>query len=394
MNHADQCQIIIVGAGPAGLLLGILLAKQGISITILEANTELDRNPRAAHYASIAIQEMRRAGILEDVQKEGYIPEGVCWREFDGTYIAGIRSHVDDPEVMICLPLDKLLRLYYRHFQKEPTGELLWQHKVVGIEQDDGEARVICETPGGTKTLGADYVLGCDGANSQIRKSLFGKEYPGETLHSQIIATNVYYDFHKFGYWDSNFIVHPEDWYMAAKITPDGMWRVTYGDKTGLSTKEYLERQPMRYEQLLPGNPKPGDYKLMNASPYKLQQRCAPSFRVGRFILVADAAHLCNPFGGMGLTGGFADITSLYDCLMAMQNGLTTDKILDKYSEIRIKKWAEIIDPVSRGNFRRLWAEDAIPERLAFFEMCKKMETDEEMQKGGAAVSDLRCPTR
>jgi hypothetical protein len=95
---------------------------------------------------------------------------------------------------------------------------------------------------------------------------------------------------------------------------------------------------------------------------------------------------LTTPSGGMGLTGGFADITSLYDCLMAIQNGLTTDKILDKYSEIRIKKWAEIIDPVSRANFRRLWAEDAIPERLAFFEMCKKMETDEVMQKQGAAV--------
>jgi hypothetical protein len=98
---------------------------------------------------------------------------------------------------------------------------------------------------------------------------------------------------------------------------------------------------------------------------------------------------LTTPSGGMGLTGGFADITSLYDCLMAIQNGLTTDKILDKYSEIRIKKWTEIIDPVSRANFRRLWAKDAIPERLAFFEMCKKMEKDEEMQKQGAAVSAL-----
>jgi hypothetical protein len=91
----------------------------------------------------------------------------------------------------------------------------------------------------------------------------------------------------------------------------------------------------------------------------------------------------------MGLTGGFADITSLYDCLMAIQNRLTTDKILDKYSEIRIKKWVEIIDPVSRVNFRRLWDDDAIPERLAFFEMCRKMEKDEEMQKQGAAVSAL-----
>jgi hypothetical protein len=49
------------------LLLGILLAKQGINITILEANAELDKNPRVTHYASIAIQEMQRDSILEDI---------------------------------------------------------------------------------------------------------------------------------------------------------------------------------------------------------------------------------------------------------------------------------------------------------------------------------------
>jgi len=85
--------------------------------------------------------------------------------------------------------------------------------------------------------------------------------------------------------------------------------------------------------------------------------------------------------GGLGLTGGFADVTSLYDCLMAIQNGLTDDSILDKYSEIRIKKWKDVIDPVSRANFARVWDEDAMPERLKFFEMCKKINTDEETMK-------------
>jgi 2-polyprenyl-6-methoxyphenol hydroxylase-like FAD-dependent oxidoreductase len=174
------------------LLLGILLSKQGINITILEANAELDSNPRATHHASIAVREMRRAGVLEDVQKEGLIPQGVCWRELDGTFIAGIKSHVEDPDVMVCLPLDRLIKLYYLHLQKQPTAVVKFSHKVVGIEQDETEARVVCETPAGKKVLGADYVLGCDGANSQVRKSLFGdKNFPGETLHSQIIATNV-----------------------------------------------------------------------------------------------------------------------------------------------------------------------------------------------------------
>jgi len=82
---------------------------------------------------------------------------------------------------------------------------------------------------------------------------------------------------------------------MAAKITTDGLYRVTYGDIPRLSREEYIARQPQRYEEILPGNPKPGEYRITNISPYKLQQRCAPSFRVGRILLAADAAHLCNP---------------------------------------------------------------------------------------------------
>ena len=106
----------------------------------------------------------------------------------------------------------------------------------------------------------------------------------------------MYYDFDKkFNWWDSNFIVHPTNWFMAARITNDGLWRVTYGDDASLGRDEIVKRQPKRYEVILPGSPKPGDYQLVGISPYKLQQRCAKSFRVGKVLLVADAAHLCNP---------------------------------------------------------------------------------------------------
>jgi len=178
---------------------------------------------------------------------------------------------------------------------------------------------------------------------------------------------------------------------MAARITNDGLWRVTYGDKWGLSNEEYIKRQPQRYEEILPGKPKPGDYKLVGASPYKLHQRCAESFRVGRFLLAADAAHLCNPFGGMGLTGGLADVGSLFDCLMAIQNGLTDDSILDKYSEVRIAKWKEMIDPMSRANFRRIWDKEMEEDRDQFFDFCRKLEKDDELTKKMALVSPRLC---
>lgn len=82
---------------------------------------------------------------------------------------------------------------------------------------------------------------------------------------------------------------------MAAKITKDGMWRVTYGETSGLSHDVLKERQPEKFRTMLPGHPDPSQYKLVNISPYKVHQRLAEKLRVGRFILAADAAHLCNP---------------------------------------------------------------------------------------------------
>src|SRR5271170_5025260 len=114
----------------------------------------------------------------------------------------------------------------------------------------------------------------------------------------------------------------------------------------------------MKYEQMLPGNPKPGDYKLTNISPYKVHQRCAEKFRVGRFLLAADAAHLCNPFGGMGLTGGMVDAGNLADCLIGLAEGIADDSILDKYDEIRRAMWHNIINPVSTDNILRMHSQD------------------------------------
>jgi len=114
----------------------------------------------------------------------------------------------------------------------------------------------------------------------------------------------------------------------------------------------------MKYEKMLPGNPKPGEYKLTNISPYKIHQRCAEKFRVGRFLLAADAAHLCNPFGGLGLTGGLVDAGGLADCLIGLSEGIADDSILDKYDEIRRAMWHNIINIVSSANIRRLNDQD------------------------------------
>jgi hypothetical protein len=80
--------------------------------------------------------------------------------------------------------------------------------------------------------------------------------------------------------------------------------------------------------------------------------------------------------GGLGLTGGFADVGSLYDCFTGIHSDELDDSILDKYSEIRIKIWRDLIDPMSRANFHRLWDPEYLKDRDEFFKMCEKATND------------------
>jgi 2-polyprenyl-6-methoxyphenol hydroxylase-like FAD-dependent oxidoreductase len=156
---------------------------------------ELDTKPRATHYASAAVEELNRAGVLEDVRAQGFTPSGVAWRKIDGTFLAATQNKVvlDDPNRTVCLPLNKLGRIMYDHIQKCPTATVLWGHEVTAIEQDEKSARVTAKSAEGEKTFEADYVVGCDGANSKVRRLLFGDwEFPGHTWDEQIVATNVY----------------------------------------------------------------------------------------------------------------------------------------------------------------------------------------------------------
>lgn len=162
---------------------------------VLEAADQLDSQPRATHYSPPAVRELRRAGLIEDILAEGFIPNGIAWRKANGTLLGELAANVlpaDYPDKMICLPLDRLGKILTRHIATQPTVEVKYSHKVVKLAQTEMEASVVVETKDGELTLSADFVVGCDGANSQVRRSLFGdREFPGKTWDKQIVATNV-----------------------------------------------------------------------------------------------------------------------------------------------------------------------------------------------------------
>ncbi|KZL84011.1 fad binding domain-containing protein [Colletotrichum incanum] len=353
-------KVVVVGCGPAGLLLTILLSKEGIEVQVLEAAGDVDRRPRAAYYGTASIPDLQRAGVLEEIRRLGFPPTSFTSRQFGGDYRAyglldtNLLADIDGQDLRsACLPQKELLEVLIDRVKNDPLVTLSWSHKVLEVSQNEEKAWVDVETPQGKTRIEADYIVGCDGAHSIVRKCLFDNDFPGKTWDVQLVSTDTYYDLEKFGFTHANFIMHPKNFFIAAKLNDEGLFRITYAEPGDMPYEEVEKRLYSRLEEILPGNPKPEEYKMLGWAPHKIHQRCVPSMRVGRILLASDAAHLCNPLGGLGVTGGFVDVGGLADCLLGIWKGLADTSILDIYSEKRKQKWYEVTDVVTTDNFMR-----------------------------------------
>ena len=331
-----------MGAGPSGLLLSLLLSSctPPIRSTIVERRTQVDDNPRASFYASPVLREFRRVpGLMERVLERSFVPDAVAWRHLDGREICRIEPPNDAEGerrgegrdgkaggvTMVSLPLDGLLPIMVELLkgiadEEAGVGRLLLGREVVAVGQDRDQERawvdVKAEGSEAVERMEGHYVIGCDGANSTVRKALFGDSWPGFTWDKQIVATNVrprterarvqrqpltsceqvYYPrFESFKWTSSSFMLDPAHFSMIAQIAPDGLLRITYGEEGNLTREQMQERLPWKFKQFVPGAPEPSEYSVVNFSPYKIHQRCAESLRVGRILLAADSAHVCNP---------------------------------------------------------------------------------------------------
>jgi len=174
-----------------------MLAKHGIPVHILEASDQLDQQPRAAIYGPPAIPDLARSGVLAEIDKRGMRTDTFFWRRFEdysaiAGFDGGVMKDVDgEDQRTACLAMQELDEIMLDWFLTKYGGTVSWEHRVVDVGQDGDKAWADVETPEGPKRYEADYIVGCDGATSQVRKSLFGKEYPGWTWEEQIIATNV-----------------------------------------------------------------------------------------------------------------------------------------------------------------------------------------------------------
>jgi 2-polyprenyl-6-methoxyphenol hydroxylase-like FAD-dependent oxidoreductase len=203
-----RLQVLISGAGPSGLLLALLLSQANIPSLVLEAYPFLDTRLRATQYGVPATRIFRRAGVLSDIRERSISSfPSICWRRVvDGKKLVSIdmRCVADHEDRMTILQLGEIIQILYKHCQERGKGliDIRFRHRVIGAGQDPEKAWVDAEVYEGggdgevewnkeIKRFEADYVVGCDGATSAVRRALFGREWPGRTFDYRFIVQNV-----------------------------------------------------------------------------------------------------------------------------------------------------------------------------------------------------------
>src|SRR4029077_7440299 len=136
----------------------------------------------------------------------------------------------------------------------------------------------------------------------------------------------------RYGYARATFVIDASFGAVIAVLNNAGLWRCTYMEDATLPEKTFLERLPQVYQTILPAQ---SSYHLERASPYRMHQRSAHRYRVGRVVLARYAAHVPNPTGGLGLTSGLLDRSALYRPFAAVVLDGADDEVLDLYSRAR-----------------------------------------------------------
>lgn len=375
----NSTEILIVGAGPVGLVCALGLARAGLKCTIIDEVPDVVHSPRAIVYHWSVLAGLARLGVLDQAIARGFRKTDYRYKvhksgETISWDIDALQGHVEFP-FNVHLPQDRLAEIILEELKKYPDVSVDWGTRFVDLEQDDSGVTVNAKKADGSDIVyKADWVIGADGARSAVRHAL-DLSFDGTTWEHRFVATNIRVDLEALGYARSVLLIDDVYGAVIAKIDDSNLWRCTFAEKADLPEETVEERIPEMFANIIP---EMGDnYELAQYSPYRMHQRAASSFRKGRVLLAGDAAHSTNPTGGLGLTSGLFDSYILYEALAAVIKGEENESILHKYSDERRRIFLEVASPRATENCNFLYHShdpDVLEKNLANL---RRMATDE-----------------
>ncbi|MFF7748705.1 monooxygenase [Streptomyces sp. NPDC007971] len=323
-----DADVIVVGAGPTGLMLACELALAGVRTRILERRTEPQRDSRALTLHPRSVELMDQRGLLERFLSLG--------RTVPGWHFAQLPTQLDfsalDSRHGYTLFIAQArTEALLAERARELGVEVLRGHEVTGLSQDGDGVEVQVRGPGGVETVRARYAVGCDGGRSVAREAA-GIGFPGtaETL------TGVLGDFAVLDAAPALLGAARASGVLVAPLE-DGLTRLVYVDpeRMRVPAREPVTLEEFRASLIRICGSDCGISEPRWLSRFGNATRLAESYRSGRVLLAGDAAHIHFPAAGQGLNTGLQDAMNLGWKLAATVNGWAPPGLLDSYDEER-----------------------------------------------------------
>lgn len=329
-----QPQVLIVGAGPTGLVLALALEKQGIPFRIIDQRSGPREASRAMVVHARTLEFYQLFGIADSFVQRG-IPmhTGQIMKngKLKGTINFGDFGEEISPfPYVLSLPQDEHEALLIEHLDSKGI-HVEWNTGLVSLQEGNEAVHAVTTRQGSEEKQAYAYVCGCDGAHSTVRKEM-GLEFPGGTYEQMFFVadvgskepvTNVTMNFFEEGFC----LVFP--------IRTSGQVRLI-----GLIPPKILNQGiPANLEPLIPYVERNTGVHISQVnwySTYKSHHRVCEHFRKGRVFIAGDAAHVHSPVGGQGMNTGIGDAVNLGWKLAAVLLDKADAGVLDSYETERI----------------------------------------------------------
>jgi 3-(3-hydroxy-phenyl)propionate hydroxylase len=338
--------VVVVGAGPCGVILANLLGLYGVRTVVLERDTEPPSYPRAVGIDDESLRTCQTVGLVDELLADIIQNTPIRYYTSWGRCLAHVEPSVQPfgwPRRNLFLQplLEATLR---RGLQRFPTVELRLGVEVVGLTQDgDGVDVVARRAEGADQRIRARYVVGADGGRSTVRK-LIGVDLVGRTAPARWLVVDVADDHLDAPY--SAVHCHPRQ---PLLTMPLPYRHRRFELQLGPEDDEATVTDPGHVLAMLRSQYGAGPLPtVVRARVYLHHSRIAQRFQVGRVFLAGDAAHLQPPFFGQGMNSGFRDATNLAWKLAAVVSGRAAPAIVETYDIERRSHAATMVDFATR----------------------------------------------
>lgn len=331
--------VLVVGAGPTGLTMACELLRRGINCRLIDKSDTPSQTSKAIGIHSRTLEVFDNLGIVEQVLAQGIRVTSINAYEGDNKLLRLSFQNLKVPyPFALSLPQSEtehllLARLYSLGGEVERSKELTDLHQ-------DGD-RIIAlvhhnsDTTDTTEEISTHWLIGCDGARSQVRKAL-NIDFAGSTYEEDFMLADVDLDWN-IKHDEMHIWLHEDGPFAAVPLPKQHQWRLiaNFAKRT---VEEMPEATVELFQQLL--RERKGDTTTNISNPmwlsnFKIHRRLVNQYRQGRVFLAGDAAHIHSPVGGQGMNTGIQDAYNLAWKIALVVNNESPTSLLDTYETER-----------------------------------------------------------